>query len=376
MLTWFSPEERNKSSICDFTNALKSELSEAFMVKYFGNETHCIQPSLPIYNIGNNYDEHNLIWWNSYLNPGIIILHDIELKDFYRKAFIVNKSKKFYEKYISKCLKYFSSDKRLYDNVNEIEDLFPYYEFALFKAKHVIVHNDYAFELLDKSDYGNKTKINLCYNGKTNPSLNKTLLPHKKVKLIIFGHVGNNRYVEELYQTLLINNMFEKFELHIVGHVTNEISQFLLDKEIVYHGYVDNIDALLQEMDIAINIRFPSVGESSQSLLQCWANKLPCIIRNTKSYSCVSSEVAFCLKENFSNSELLSLLQYMISNPCKVNFKTEKAFNHLIEKHSPVSYVEQLFNLISTDLKLSECYKDSFNHHNSSICYEKWCEQS
>ena len=362
MLNWYSPNIESKSAIAQFTSALKPELEEKFHVRFLSNTFVNYNLGINIYNLGNNFDEHNNIWYCSINNPGIIILHDIHLKDFFRKAFILNSNQSFYKYFISECWKFHSNTDQLIRKFHEIEDEFPFYEFALFKSKHVIVHSTYAKNILLKNGFQNVSCLNLPFTGALNNIIRSKLISKKRpVRLVIFGYIGENRFVKELYDLIYNLDISYNFEIHLVGTLSKEIDNFIKDRNIIYHGYVNDLNSILQKMDIAINIRLPSVGESSLSLLFCWANKLPCIVMKTKAYKEIPENSVFFLDNNFTKKDFRKLLVFILENPNEVSIRIEKGLLNLQQKHLPRHYVNAFFSIISKNIIFSSNYKKYIN---------------
>src|SRR5205823_5114350 len=87
-----------------------------------------------------------------------------------------------------------------------------------------------------------------------------------------------------------------KFRLHMYGSLADEynlrsaIRRYALDRLVTIHGYVPSLDQAIADADLAINLRFPSMGEASLSQLQIWDHALPSIVTRTGWYATLSPD--------------------------------------------------------------------------------------
>src|SRR5579859_1494447 len=109
-LNWFSPLLPARSGIANFTSHLMPALAARAEVTLWTDqaewdsalETHARvrryegesipwpdvnQAEMSVYHLGNNPTFHHSIWQLSRKHPGIVVLHDLRLQDFFGEIF-------------------------------------------------------------------------------------------------------------------------------------------------------------------------------------------------------------------------------------------------------------------------------------------------
>ena len=51
-----------------------------------------------------------------------------------------------------------------------------------------------------------------------------------------------------------------------------------MERLVKIHGYVRDLDERLAEADLAVNLRYPSMGEASAAQLRIWDHALPSLV--------------------------------------------------------------------------------------------------
>src|SRR5262249_58843846 len=105
-------------------------------------------------------------------------------------------------------------------------------------------------------------------------------------RLILFGFLARNRRVEAIFQALAELPERKQFRLHVYGTlwdakvVHRAIEKLGLEELVKLHGYVTDatLDAALAAAHMAINLRFPTMGEASASQLRIWNFALPSLV--------------------------------------------------------------------------------------------------
>src|SRR5262249_38121569 len=106
-------------------------------------------------------------------------------------------------------------------------------------------------------------------------------------RLIVFGHIGGpNRRLEVLLQALAEFPAREQFHLDIYGQlwarelVLSLISALRLEGLVTVHGFVPEaeLDTALARAHLAVNLRYPTMGEASASQLRIWDYALPSLV--------------------------------------------------------------------------------------------------
>lgn len=379
-INWFSPLPPAKTEIAQHTMRLISALQGKFeinlwtdqpewhpeiekiaTVQYFseGNVdwTKINSADVNIYNIGNNSDFHLLIWKISKIQPGIVVLHDTHLHHMFCIYFsqLQNKShhaetmKKYYGEDGLRALEAYWSTKL---SMDDLAEKFPLTPLAIEKALAVIVHTRSAVAAIK----GIST-VPVCYaplpmDAGEPParSDNKNL----KIQLVTFGFIGPNRRVESILAALAQLEHPERFHLDICGQLWDEKYIFRFAEEhgvrecITYHGFVTDeiLDDILDNADLAINLRYPTMGEASASQLRIWKHAVPSVVTKVGWYAEIPEVAVKFVQPESEVEDLKNLLERMLDDPSHLKGIGVSGRILLADEHSPANYADRLEKLL------------------------------
>lgn len=152
-------------------------------------------------------------------------------------------------------------------------------------------------------------------------AFHKYLYNHPNAYLLF---VGSSEIMKELYGDLL----------------ENEISKLGLDGKVKITGYVTMADfyRYIQISDLCLNLRFPSNGESSTSLLRILSAGKPTIVTDIGSFSDFPSDVVFKIPQPTQCDEVEEIckaLTLLTDNQDYRNSLGSKATAYVAREHSP-----------------------------------------
>ena len=357
MIYWHSPLDKKKSGIGLVSTGIRKDLQSFFDTIFINETIYNYDEGLHIYNIGNNYSNHGLIWWNSIQKPGITIIHDTNLHNLFKDIFFFNGDKN-----LHKFFKY----KSYFNSLNP-QSNGQFLELVSLNSRFYIVHSLHAKKLLKSIGINNCEKINLPFTSSIPKFKNKK--NNDELNILIFGFLNNNRFVNETAEIVTELSSFMNIKLHIAGNIQdlklkNEI---IKNNNVIYHGFVENLSHIFDIIDIGINIRLPTMGESSESLLHFWAHSIPCVVVDSGAYSEINDNSVIKLPKTNTHLHLYQFLK-------KFNFtdevydKTKNAYNHLIKHHTVDNYCSQLFEII--------CSKSFSSDYINGIVNENFTKQN
>lgn len=115
------------------------------------------------------------------------------------------------------------------------------------------------------------------------------------LRLIQFGYLGPNRRLDWLFAAMAGLDADDRSRIHldIYGRIwgrsmlDRQIGEYGLTNHVTVHGFVeeDALDSAIARADLAINLRWPSMGEASGSQLRIWRHKRPSIAIRTGWYA-------------------------------------------------------------------------------------------
>lgn len=320
------------------------------------------QAGLNIYHIGNNTDFHSSIWQISRQQPGVVVLHDVCLQHFFAGFYLAHQDQKGYMQQMSAL--YADEGRRMAEaflrtncDLETMAIEFPLTELAVQNALGVVVHSRAPFDRLARARICPVSCLSLPYAAAPEAKFRewKAAKPPTKppYRLIVFGHLDANRRLDALLEALGTLPQKDRFRLDIFGsvwdttHVSAKARACGLEQSVQLRGFTEHLDDELARADLAINLRYPSMGEASLSQLQIWDHALPSIVTKTAWYeSLPPSAVAFVRPES-EIADIVAHLQAFLRDPEHFIRMGEEGRRVLEEQHRPELYVRGLLDLVA-----------------------------
>lgn len=389
MLHWHSPIDPKQTEIANITQILEPYLRAEFNLNLVPETQVSKVPGLHVFNIGNYYEAHHYIWWNSMICPGIVIMHDIFLQHLFFKIF--NDCDGGWSKLEQIGSMIYGGNPDLHPHLqavlssrsasHESSEHFPFTELATFNAISVITHSEYAADKVRQCGASDTHFLHLPYFG---PKVQEAMFSKdrdkgssKPINLAIFGFLGHNRFILETLKVLENISSSEDFHLHLIGPLNDKsVLPFIKrrKKQVTLHGSVfgEKLDRLLKQMDLGINIRKPSMGESSASLLRYWANGVPCLVSRTKFYAELPEDSVSFVDEGNEEADLMKTLENFRLDRELFWEKANSGIQRLAEFHSPERYARDLFRIVVNNPDLRLLYKEGLSSKYAPPALKKW----
>lgn len=387
-LNWLSPLPPARSDIANYTRRLLPALCQTFdevalwgslpeydaSLSQFGPTAtaHAVRNNWPsfnyrdytCYNIGNDRRFHGLLLELHRQHPGIVILHDCNIHEMLRMEALENPLNRYL--YLTLLLEQGGPDALQIgqrclqapdaDFIRFVQQ-YPLTSHAVEAAHGVILHNQEAL-----SSVAEDTDAPLLYTPlpyalpQQAPSPRQ---PHNDpYRLVIMGFLhGKNRRLFPVLEALSRFPQKQRFHLDIIGEIAcqQELQQTLqhlqLSQHVSYHGFLPDakLDQALDQADLAINLRNPSHGESSGSLLRYWAHALPTLVTRTAWYSKLPPEtVAWVgMSDDEEQADIHAHLAAFLKQPQAYYAMGQAGYQHLCREHSPEQFVTNLLSFLS-----------------------------
>ena len=298
------------------------------------------QYDLIVYHMGNNYDFHGEIYEYALKYPGIVILHDYCLQNFFLGKYYPEKNELYLDILEQHYGKDVSNEGRLSlgglrKPIWETEEAlsYPLNHEIINKSKLTLVHSHFSeHSILDsKLNKGLVDYIPFPCQDCDIPSeetkkelKNKYGISDDKIILSSFGFVSRAKRIDKILQSL--NNLkkrgIENFLFLIVGEVIDEsikleelIDNANLNDNVKIIGYTDLIafKEYIQMSDICLNLRYPTMGESSASLFRILGYGKPVIVSNCGSFMDLPNNVSIKISTDENEvSELNDAVELLI----------------------------------------------------------------
>lgn len=315
------------------------------------------------YHVGNNARFHGDIWLVSRHHPGFVVLHDSRLQHFFGGLYAGRWRDP--EAYAARMFELYGEEGRraadsLFRRECEPEDLaerFPLTPLALENALGALVHTRGAFDALKADNCRAVAYAPLPYAARPRSKLpgrgRKARRAAPPFRLIVFGHLGRNRRLGALLEALAQMREREQFRLDVYGQLwnRNEVSDSAktlgLGELVTLHGYVpeSELDEALARAHLAVNLRYPTMGEASLTQLQIWEHALPSLVTQADGYKHSPAGTVAFVRPGREIADLKRHLRAFLADPQRFAAIGENGRRALEEFHAPKTYARAVTTL-------------------------------
>jgi len=288
------------------------------------------QADITFFNLGNNHLFHGTIWEVSRLLPGITILHDLRLDDFFRNW----------------CPGLFPIAASLDPSLDNLGG-------ALENSLGIVVHTEDAYERLNALNRWIVAQVPLPFA--LPPSVNgarRARSAEPPYRLIVFGFIHQNRRLPALLEALGTFPDKARFRLEIYGElwrpdfVKETIAKYGLQQQAIIKGFVAEpvLDEALASADLVVNLRYPS-GEASGSQLRIWSHGLPSIVTRDGWFARLPEAAVAHVSPEREVADIQAHLTQFLNDPERFARMGAEGKRLLYPKHAPETYVDALLDL-------------------------------
>jgi glycosyltransferase involved in cell wall biosynthesis len=339
----FSPLNPVISGISDYTEEMLAEMAKDLEIHLYIDKGY--QPVKPeivenfpiipfdrmtfdpgkydeiLYHMGNSYVPHRYIYEALKEFPGIVVLHDYLFQGFYAEKYFADKD---FESYALLQEKYYS-DKgrriarhiadRLPDPIWDIEEgiEYPLNEEIISHAKALIVHSDFVKRKISgRWDISIETVNHHGHRLKTfdNKKIRSGLgISDDEILIISTGFINRNKRLHISIPAVCELNM-PGVKYLVVGKDGSNLLRHIVDesnKNIIIKGYVplEELEGYISAADICINLRHPTMGESSGSLMRMMGRGKPVLVTDCGSYSDLPDYTVLKIDADIDEKEMI-----------------------------------------------------------------------
>ncbi len=326
-LAFFTPLPPAKSGIADYSTAVLEHLSRFAQVDTFSEKPKRFDPSLYdmcVYQLGNN-PFHTFAYEMAMEVPGTVVMHEANLHHLVADLTIRRGNWDAYMKDVeinggSNALAYAKRYVRTLERGPDYE--IPMLRSVLAKSRAAIVHSDAVGEILRAEGFtGPVGKIphgawivetdRMGYRAKLG-------LDEQTPLVGIFGFLKPyKRIAESLRAFRRLIRVVPGARMILVGEAHAELPLASMIRTLGLSAHVRHIDfapiedfnGYLGACDIVLNLRFPTVGESSGTLLRALGMGKAVVVSDVGSFREYPDEI--CLKAPVDASEEDHLFEYM-----------------------------------------------------------------
>jgi glycosyltransferase involved in cell wall biosynthesis len=319
------------------------------------------QADVTFYNIGNNHLFHASIWQVSRRHPGIVVLHDLRVHNFFDSlyrgqwrdvaGYLTEMRRHYGDEGVRAAMELVNSGGA---NIDFMSEHFPLTELALENCLAVLVHTQEAFEQVEALKQWPVTLASLPRTLPTDRDADAALSPAPPpYRLIMFGYMGRNRRLEAVLEALGALPERDSFRLDIFGELADgrslrgRIVKLGLDRLVQLHGYTaeTELNKALRSSHLAINLRYPTMGEASGSQLRIWYHALPSLVTKVGWYSALSPETVAHVRPEHEVEDIQSQLRAFLNHPEQFMKMGRRGLQVLREQHDPEIYTRTILDL-------------------------------
>ena len=358
-IAWFTPYNPH-SAIGHYSEAITRELAKTNeIVIYASDAPRATPPGSPrvialgdgphdsqpgdlhrfdqiVYNMGDHYGHHCRIYEVLRQRPGIVVLHDLVMRDFFRGYYLT----KHKDPHALACHLAYSEGAeagpmvRAVRHGRHVEDMddplrlkFPMFKSVLHRCLGVVVHSEYTRARVAAACPAPVEKLDFPLFGPAVPHARAAPAPRAphtdRVRLLTFGHLNHNKQIHTVIDCIAASDCLRaNVEYTIVGQGSHEfVGQ--LQKAIKRNGLSDAVrlagrlsdDGLwdmLARTDVVVNLRNPHCGESSASLLDALLAGAATVVWNHGFYAEFPDDVVCKIS---SSDELQHSLERLCRDP-------------------------------------------------------------
>ena len=321
------------------------------------------------YNFGNHAGFHRPIFQASMAVPGIAILHDLNMQHFFAR-FAMSRSTE--DAYLAVMRRHHGAEaeaegRRFIKNEIGIEALVERYPLPLAAADRAIAmvgHNRSGMEMLSQQSLlptfflplstryldasGTTPRVT---SGVTAPVHGPDNRAHPgPYRIIAFGFMGPNRRLPSLLRAIAALPDPLMFRLDVYGPVEDAVEldrlvdELRLGSQVIVHGFVpaEVLTAAIDAADLAVNLRFPTMGEASGSQLRIWAHALPSLVTRVGWYADLPEDTVGFVD---SDDEVASLVRHLLAfhrDPAPYRAAGRRGHAVARAQHTPGAYADGL----------------------------------
>jgi glycosyltransferase involved in cell wall biosynthesis len=322
-----------------------------------------------IYHVGNNPHFHLDIYKVLLRFPGVVVLHDLVLYFLVAGQGRGGLIKEFCENYgsvkLDELWRVFNespgNDLLQYGNPAK----YPLSRRVLNRSHAIVVHNQTSATQLAEMGFASKIHVipHLCYEDHVTGMKQKgsnELRSHlgfsdSDIVIGILGFIGPTKRIDKVFQAvrrILDETPNLPLRILIVGEgtpLTDAIYNHALQNVVIETGFVPESKFLefMNTVDIVANLRYPSMGESSGSLIQAMSLGKPVLVTNDAFFAELPDNVV--IKISYGPQEILEIaraLRFLIESSKQREVLGSNAQHYVAEHCAPEKVAGQYLNLL------------------------------
>jgi glycosyltransferase involved in cell wall biosynthesis/SAM-dependent methyltransferase len=326
-VAYFSPLPPARSGIADYSEALLESLRPLAVVEVFASPDQPFDPAgfdIALYQVGNN-GFHAFVYEEALRHPGVVVMHESNLHHLMTELTIRRGD---WDAYVDECEYNGGAEARAFaQRVRNLEvgpdyDGLPMTRRLLEKARGVVVHSRYMESEVRRAGFAGP--IAVIPHGAWIPRADRHAYRDKlgieaDAPLIgIFGHLKPYKRIAESLRALRrLVKVEPRARAILVGEAHPDfpieamIRSMGLSANVRVLGFtpIEDFTGYIAACDIVLNLRWPTVGESSGTMLRAMGLGRALVVSEIGSFAEFPDDV--CLKAPVGAGEEDLIFEYM-----------------------------------------------------------------
>ena len=389
-IAWFTPT-REDSAIWTFSKRVLEELKLVADVEVWTvREERLVKSPVPVvqydvdgtlkrrlrdydwtvYNMGNHVSYHAAVFAALEDRTGVCILHDLVMHHFVAGWYIQHLHRP--DLYVAEMERNYGKDARdaairavsgqrppIWETA--AVGAYPLEEPVLRNTAGVVTHSAYACDRV-AADTGLPC-ISLSFpTPELLPELAVEHNPgrHASLRVLFVGRAGRNRGLDHVIRAVSASPLLsDSVQLRVAGDLdddreyANALRQLVRQAghcDILLMGRVSEETkySLYAWADLALNLRYPTMGETSWSLLEAMFAGIPSIVSDVGSYHEIPESVTYRVPAEADEGALRSMLEHIITNRQELGDRGRSARVYAESTYSAAAYAAGLVNFLQS----------------------------
>ncbi|GAB4344550.1 MAG: glycosyltransferase family 4 protein [Candidatus Abyssubacteria bacterium] len=379
-LACIGPLSPLRTGVADFTERLLPYLSERCDITLFTDgyapsrtpilskyawadiEEYLSEPSAfdaTLYHMGNHYRYHRRVFEALARVPGVVLLHDCVLNQFFAKYALERGRFETFRGLFELCYPG-HADTQLgpfFEGRGE-PYRYPMAGAVALCARGTIVMNEYARNVvLREAANAAVAKVNFPYFESGREAVPREIprkwgIPASSYVIVSVGHITPAKRIDVAVRAFRkLRETYRDSYFLLAGEMSGRAcrADFSADDNIRYLGYLEasELDALMTRADVCINLRYPSNGEMSMTLMEMLGRGKPVIVSNYAQFAEFPDET--CIKVDLGPNESDDLAERLLELSCDKELRRkigEAARAHVGAYHSPREAADSIVKFI------------------------------
>ncbi|HEX8491830.1 MAG TPA: glycosyltransferase [Pyrinomonadaceae bacterium] len=275
-----------------------------------------------IYHLGNHSDFHKEIYKLAWNFPGTVVLHDYNISAFMHDAFYCQNDEQLYKQALMEG--YGDEGRKEFQALahGRAPDIakFPMSHAVVARSRKAIVHHRWVKNQFADNEHVKVVplyaKLDFQLSAEdTKLFKNKFSISDSRFLVTCLGFVNSNKLPQlqvEVVERLIddgypVQMMFAGEPAPDIKSLEREVRAGKYARHITFTGYQDEADYFraIFASDIIINLRNPSMGEASLTLMHALAAAKPTIVSNINQYREFPDKVCWKLTHDENEAEML-----------------------------------------------------------------------